>query len=86
MDRLITVCYLPLNLMVLTLLIPLHNSGHSVKRVLSGFIVFALSMLIVPVVRLSDYFDASGLNTCVRSILLIWISLCFRWTCLVILL
>lgn len=70
-DRLITVCYLPLNLMVLTLLIPLHNSGHSVTRVLSGFIVFALSMLIVPIVRLSNSFDASALNTCARSILLI---------------
>eukprot|EP00890_Picochlorum_soloecismus_P002005 jgi/Picsp_1/2805/NSC_01031-R1_equilibrative nucleoside transporter len=54
-DRLITVCYLPLNLMVLALLIPLHNSGHSVKRVLFGFIVFALSMLIVPLMDMSAH-------------------------------
>lgn len=58
MDRLITVCYLPLNLLVLTLLIPLHNSGHSLKRILSGFVVFALSMLIVPLVGLSDLFES----------------------------
>jgi len=57
-DRLITVCYLPLNLLVLTLLIPLHNSGHSLKRILSGFVVFALSMLIVPLVGLSDLFES----------------------------
>lgn len=49
-DRLITVSYLPLNLIVLALFVSYHNAGHAGIRILGGFCAFALAMLLMPTV------------------------------------
>ena len=49
-DRLVTISYLPLNFLVLALFVSFHNARHANIRILSGFVIFSLAMILVPTV------------------------------------
>eukprot|EP00889_Picochlorum_renovo_P000814 jgi/Picre1/27844/NNA_000808.t1 len=58
-DRLITVLYLPLNLIALSLFVLCHDARYARLRIVVGFTVFSIAMLLVP---LLDSLDVQSLG------------------------
>lgn len=53
-DRLITVCYLPVTLMMMLVMIHYNHRTNIALRIVGGMAGFCISMIAVPVVSLPD--------------------------------
>ena len=63
-DRLITVCYLPITLVMLLVMIHYNHCTNIALRISGGMAGFCLSMIAVPLVSMSSYYAQGTCSAC----------------------